>query len=304
MVQATRTCLQEFVEKKESVHPAIMSLAVFARGALWSAGDTITISFLKPDTTLEWEYSLEDLAGRLSDADMDLERRARGLGADYAGIVRLVIEERVAPVVPTLHFKFVDRGGDVRVRFNSAGGSSSLVGTGCKASAAEYTLTLGWLDVGTIIHEFSHALGMLHELQNPAAQIPWNEAAVYEYYASTNGWDKKTTYENVLKPDASNQVSNSSFDASSVMVYPVPASLTKNGFHTDINLRYSATDIQWLGEKYDVPAATIQENIAKFAQGAPPLNGGGAGPAKSRFHMMPIYVLIALAILIVIFLFI
>ena len=60
-------------------------------------------------------------------------------------------------------------------------------------------MNYGWLEPDTelreyqrvVRHEFGHALGMIHEHQNPAAQgqIPWDKPKVYAYYAQ-QGWNK------------------------------------------------------------------------------------------------------------------
>lgn len=283
MIAAKKTCFQKFAHREETIHPALTSFAVFARGTLWNKGDIITVSFLPPDDELSWEYSIEQLT-QLSSQDIEFEKSIRKLN-NYSEIVKRVINIYVQPIVPTIKFQFVDSGGDVRVRFNSKGGSYSLVGTGCKVSTDEFTLTLGWLDVGTIIHEFSHVLGMLHELQNPSEKIPWNTDAVYEYYKDTNGWDSQTTYENVLKPDSPNSVTNSAFDAKSVMIYPIPANLTTNGFHTNINLRYSATDIKWIGDQYNVDPNIIKKNIEKFTSEGTSNYGGYVGSGISSTNV-------------------
>ena len=49
-------------------------------------------------------------------------------------------------------------------------------------------------------HEFGHALGMIHEHQNPAAQgeIPWDKPKVYAYYAQ-QGWSKDDVDTNIFE---------------------------------------------------------------------------------------------------------
>ena len=42
----------------------------------------------------------------------------------------------------------------------------------------------------TVLHEFGHAIGCVHEQASPAANIPWNEAKVYEFYRQW--WDDET----------------------------------------------------------------------------------------------------------------
>ena len=50
---------------------------------------------------------------------------------------------------------------------------------------------------GTVLHEFGHALGLLHEQSYPGA-IKWNKDTVYKHYLKTQKWDKATVDFNVL----------------------------------------------------------------------------------------------------------
>src|SRR5262249_14433274 len=52
------------------------------------------------------------------------------------------------------------------------------------------TMNFGWFTAATpndelqrvVLHEFGHALGLIHEHQSPSATIPWDREAVTRYY--------------------------------------------------------------------------------------------------------------------------
>lgn len=265
-------CVQKFhpneevhnlIQKKISLNPSLK--AVFQNGVLWGKGDTITVSFENNGNQypcgglVQW-YDLKTIQSSLTAAQLDIENRARAQPT-FVDAVKLIVSELVQPVVPEITIKFVDYGGNVRVNFDPEKGSNSVVGTACKESSLGPTMNLGWMDVGTIVHEFSHVLGMLHEHQNPNGKpIQWNKEAVYEWAQETQGWDRQKTDDNILNTYNTNEITGSDFDPDSVMLYFFPASLTTNGYSPKQNLRYSQTDVQWLGKYYgkDVPQSPIQ----------------------------------------------
>lgn len=114
---------------------------------------------------------------------------------------------------------------DIRISFNS-GGSWSYIGTGAKTiSQSEATMNFGWFDdqtaddefSRTVIHEFGHAIGCIHEQSSPVANIQWNKPVVYEYYQRTNGWDKAKVDGNVFAVAAQANTLNSRYDNTSIM---------------------------------------------------------------------------------------
>ncbi|KAJ7769924.1 hypothetical protein B0H16DRAFT_1516824 [Mycena metata] len=89
-------------------------------------------------------------------------------------------------------FELVENSKMIRITFKRSEGSSSLVGEGGMAALAEEgTMNLAGvyetggiakeLERGDILHEFGHALGLLHEHQSPE-RIKVNEKAVYKHF--------------------------------------------------------------------------------------------------------------------------
>jgi serralysin len=135
--------------------------------------------------------------------------------------------------------------------------SWSLIGTDSKTTVP--SMNLGWLTINTsdeeykrvVLHEFGHALGLVHEHQNPDNNpIQWNKENVYAFYKQKFGWSKKVTYANFFEKYTVNQMNSSDFDAKSIMMYEIPELFTTNGFHTIANTQLSETDKEWIGRIY------------------------------------------------------
>ncbi len=152
---------------------------------------------------------------------------------------------------------------EIRVAFNPNLGSWSYMGTDCSLPqlTGKPTMNLGWLRPETseteyrrvVLHEFGHALGLIHEHLSPDAKIPWDEEKVIAYYRRTNGWKEEYIRSNVLKlPEADEYTA---FDTRSIMLYPVPKELTKGGYEIPWqNSELSETDKEFIAKIYPFPA--------------------------------------------------
>ena len=149
---------------------------------------------------------------------------------------------------------------DIRIGFRPDGGSNSYVGT-CRPALgpSDETMNLGWLEPKTsddeykrvVLHEFGHALGLIHEHQSPASPIQWDKQAAYEYYARTNHWDAATVDHNLFQKYAAAETQYSAFDPSSIMAYYIPKELTKNDVAIGTwNSELSATDKAFIAQVY------------------------------------------------------
>ncbi|MEO6039607.1 MAG: M12 family metallopeptidase [Saprospiraceae bacterium] len=156
-----------------------------------------------------------------------------------------------------IHFKKVASGAsEIRVLF-SADGHWSYIGTdNLTIDACEKTMNLELADNTAAteirrvtLHEFGHVLGMRHEHQQPAANIPWNTSAVYAYYAQQD-WTKQDVDEQVLNKNSAESTQYTAFDAQSIMEYPVSASLTTNCYSIPWNTQLSTADKGFIGMMY------------------------------------------------------
>lgn len=192
-----------------------------------------------------------------------LEKELYG-NENFQEVVKRVYMDRIQPIIP-FKLRFVEGNGDVRISFVGGAGSWSSVGTDCLRSPRdEVTLNYGWIDIPTIIHEFCHVLGMIHEHQNPKGNtIDWNEDRVYQWAAQTQGWDRQTAYDNIIKRYRYDQVNGSDYDPQSVMLYFFPAYLVR-GPGTQQNMRLSPLDVIWIEKTY----AGGAESPSKFYKSA------------------------------------
>ncbi len=159
-------------------------------------------------------------------------------------------------------FDFVnDQSAEIRVSFRLDGTSWSAVGT--DALNVNYfppgsaTMNYGWLTTESkedefsrvIVHEFGHALGCIHEHQNPIGNIPWNKDAVYRYYAD-RGWGKARVDQNIFRKYELDHSQFSKFDEESIMLYPIPKELTDGKMEVGWNRHLSKTDKEFIAMKY------------------------------------------------------
>jgi hypothetical protein len=148
----------------------------------------------------------------------------------------------------------------IRISFIVNAGSWSAVGTTCReVESNKPTMNFGWLNPSStpveirrvVLHEFGHALGLVHEHQNPAGGIQWNKEQVYkELSGPPNNWDRATIDQNVFMPLESGETIYTTFDPSSIMVYPIPARWTLDGFSVGLNDDLSDTDRAFIRQEY------------------------------------------------------
>jgi serralysin len=210
--------------------------ASLLKAAQWNPGDQITVSFL--------------------DGPSSLHQRVTDVGRLWTapGLANL-----------TLDFRQGTTDTDIRISFERSG-SWSVLGSTCHqiTDRAEPTMNFGWLNPRVdpdppddalrrvVLHEFGHALGLIHEHQNPFGRtIDWDRGAVIaDLSAPPNRWDLATIEHNVFEPYERGEVNGTAFDPTSIMMYPIPARWTKDGTSVGLNTDLSAMDKALIREIY------------------------------------------------------
>lgn len=148
---------------------------------------------------------------------------------------------------------------EIRISFQYAG-SWSVIGTTCRSIAApEPTMNFGWLNPGisdsearqVILHEFGHALGLIHEHQNPNKAINWNKPAVIaDLSGPPNNWSPQTIEHNMFEVYPPNEIAGTQLDSTSIMMYRIPKSWTNDGTSADFNDKLSDVDKTFIKKQY------------------------------------------------------
>lgn len=217
--------------------------------------------------------------------------------------VQKVVMEKLVPHVSKLNFVWntAVNEADIRISFAQKGAAWSMIGTESRSVPFNQpSMNLGWIDdmtsnngpkyAGTgqvVIHEFCHALGMIHEHQTPMDNpIKWNKPVVISEIKKTNpSWSDAIIEHNMFAkygdwqlcqdtkklPDGPEKeaklqqacqgelVNGSKYDPKSIMHYFFPANWMLEGPEIATNTELSPVDIQWLRKMYgEEQAPTIQ----------------------------------------------
>lgn len=205
-----------------------LARAAVEKLTLWDNGKRVRVTFL--------------------DGDSGVQAKVAAIAKEWEAVSNLTLD-------------FVTSGAaDVRISFLEKGFSWSTVGTDAlTVPRTQATMNYGWLTPTTatreyqrvVRHEFGHALGMIHEHQNPAAsgQIPWDKPKVYAYYAQ-QGWSKADVDHNIFQTHAVDATNFSAFDPTSIMEYAVPDELTIGSYAIGWNTELSAADRDFMARQY------------------------------------------------------
>ena len=175
--------------------------------------------------------------------------------------VRAVAEEWVGPDMANVGLTFGGTGrGTLRIAFIEGDGSWSYLGTVAQQIDVDQpTMNYGWLTPDSpddelrrvVLHEFGHALGLIHEHQNPNRPIQWNrDAVIADLSGPPNNWGPETIENNIFARYDPATLESTPTDPESIMMYPIPASWTTDGFSVGLNGELSSTDRDFIKKAY------------------------------------------------------
>lgn len=151
--------------------------------------------------------------------------------------------------------------GFITNRLNPKGGHWSYVGTDAnnvRGQTMNLAITAPSLEKtryhrAVVRHEFGHALGCIHEHQNPGDNgIRFDPTKTIAYFKRTYGWSERMTRDNVLTRYSARQLQRfSDFDSDSIMLYKYPAEITVDGRGTKQNFELSHTDKKFMALLYE-----------------------------------------------------
>jgi serralysin len=177
-----------------------------------------------------------------------------------------------------IKFKFVNDGpAQIRVYMGDKKGGYGHVTMGLgirclQRNENDFTMHFDTTDLindrsfrGTVLHEFGHALGLIHEHMSPVSGIQWDSTQVYGR-KKLGGWDKNMTDAQLFKKYNQSYTNGTVYDPKSIMHYPISRWETKNRYHVDWNYDLSEGDKALIAALYPkgvrknkVPRITISD---------------------------------------------
>lgn len=158
-----------------------------------------------------------------------------------------------------LKFDFITLGkADIRIFIGNDNGHNSYIGTVARSIDPDSeTMNLDSADINNdaaflkkvVLHEFGHAIGLLHEHSSPISGIKWDKENMYKRYARM-GWSKEDVDFQVFSTYKKSYTNGTKYDSKSIMHYPINPGETLDGYTIDWNMKLSPGDIELIKALY------------------------------------------------------
>ncbi len=257
------------VEKISGLSSAIKSnkdFATFLNSKIWPQGVTLGVYFMNSpeDGNVVISKCSGNDCNNIDPLQSKYEKQSDDGTLNIKEAIKEIVNKRYVPLLDRLNIRFVDNVNDstIRINFDQNSGSSCQIGTDARNVPIDQpTMNLGWFNVSTVLHEFGHVLGLVHEHQSPRGNpIEWNIPKLDAYMQNTQGWDSQQVYDQVIKRYTVDQTNGSQFDANSIMVYFYPANLTLNNKGISQNFTLSDTDVKIIKNIYSPDEVSVTDN--------------------------------------------
>jgi hypothetical protein len=224
MTQRSKFCVERMLPAdmtgpQEIVRRPAESRAITRRGKLWMIGSVLRVLFMG-GTPVE-------------------QTVARQQAEWWAQVANLRFDFNNAPDA------------ELRIAFDTDECAWSYIGTDAKGIPLDQpTMNLGFVDGGIAAHEFGHAIGLVHQRQNPEGGKQWNETVMIRDLSGPPMYWTAEQIRRFMLTMNTDSMFGTFFDPDSIMNFFYPPEWTQNGVGTMANTALSSMDKALIAKMY------------------------------------------------------